>query len=361
MALPPLPQGAVFIEDNGLPPLPTGAKFVSSDPSVPTIMSEEEQKAAEKKYRDYESSFGHRAGQFAEEGLKMLEGIPVMGAEAQIGQAAIPYLINKVPVLEEALSKIPNIKNITSSPLYKKTAQAVEPITEKLEPIVETVSDVASKAGEKIKEVPSKFLGWTSRTNPESLKTAYRIGKEGDKELLKAFKTGKELELDDYSQMIYNYARKLGLPHEEALKATHYRQDLETGAWNLWNKFKNQNPLGLPGWDKASDAQKLKMAEQAGFDVSSILPTKKNAKAMLGVEGGLGYLASMTPWLKSIVNAKMLPLLGFQSPRVAGELAYRAGQTRRVVPTILKGTKDIPTPALLGGLNYMGLTDDSED
>jgi hypothetical protein len=317
-------------------------------------MSEEEQKAAEKKYRDYESSFGHKAGQFAEEGLRMLEGIPMLGPEVNIGEKAIPYLINKVPTLEKGLAdvvnKIPDIEKITSHPLYKKATEAVEPITE-----------FASKAGEKIKEAPSKFLGFTSRTDPESIKLAYTIGKEGDPLLAKAFKTGKELELDDYSQMIYNYARKLGLPHEEALKATHYRQDLETGAWNLWNKFKNQNPLGLPGWDKASDAQKLKMAEQAGFDVGSILPSKKNARAMLGVEGGLGYLAHMTPWLKSIVNAKMLPLLGFQSPRIAGELAYRAGQTRRIVPTILKGTKEVPTPGLVGGLNYMGITNDNED
>lgn len=357
MALPPLPEGAVFSE-SGLPPLPAGAKFVSDDPSVPTIMSEEEQKAAEKKYREYESSFGHRAGQFAEEGLRMLEGIPIMGAEVQIGRGAIPYMLEKVPALEKGLS---GIGNLTSHPLYKKAAQVIEPIAEKVEPVVEAVSDVASKAGKKIKEAPASLLGWTSRTDPKSLKAAYAIGKEGDKELLKAFKAGKELELDDSSQMVYNYARKLGLPHEEALKATHYRQDMETGAWNLWNKFKNQNPLGLPGWEKASDAQKIKMAEQAGFDLGSILPTKKNAKAMLGLEGGLGYLASMSPWLKSVVNAKMLPLLGFQSPRIAGELAYRAGQTRRVVPSILKGAKDIPTPALVGGLNYMGLTNDSED
>jgi hypothetical protein len=106
MALPPLPQGAVFIEDNELPPLPAGAKFVSSDLSVPTIMSEEEQKAAEKKYRDYESSFGHRAGQFAEEGLKMLEGVPMLGPEVNIGEKAIPYLVNKVPALEKSLSAV---------------------------------------------------------------------------------------------------------------------------------------------------------------------------------------------------------------------------------------------------------------
>ena len=156
--------------------------------------------------------------------------------------------------------------------------------------------------------------------------------------------------------MIYNYARKLGLPHEEAMKATHYRQDLETGAWNLWNKFKKQNPLGLPGWDKATDTQKLKMAEQAGFDLGSLLPTKKNAKAMLGLEGGLGYLAHMTPYLKSVINAKVLPLLGLQSPKLVGELAYRTGQARKVVPSILRGVENISGPQAIGALQQLNPT-----
>lgn len=353
--LPPLPKGAVFVEGD-LPPLPEGATFVSSDRSVPVPMSEEEQALAEKKWRDYQNSFKYKAGQFAEEGLRMLEGVPMLGPEVNIGKGAFPYLVSQSPSIEQGLSTVakhlPNIEKISSHPLYQKTASIAEPV-------VEAVSEVASKAGEKLKNIPSKVFGYTSRTDPESLQMAYQIGKEGDPLLAKAFKAGKELELDDYSQMIYNYARKLGLPHEEALKATHYRQDLETGAWNLWNKFKQQNPLGLPGWDKASDTQKLKMAEQAGFDLGSILPTKKNAKAMLGVEGGLGYLASVTPYLKHIVNAKMLPLLGLQSPKIVGEMAYRAGQARRVIPTILKGTKDVPTPALVGGLNY--LRGDEED
>ena len=123
--------------------------------------------------------------------------------------------------------------------------------------------------------------------------------------------------------------------------------------YSVSNKFKNQNPLGLPGFEKASDAQKLKMAEQAGFDLGSYIPTKKNAKALLGLEGGLGYLASVTPYLKAIVNAKVLPLLGLQSPKLVGEIAYRTGQARRVVPPILKGVDNISGPQAIGALQQI--------
>ena len=108
MALPPLPKGAVFVADE-LPPLPEGAEFVSSDRSIPTIMSEEEQKAAEKKYRDYQNSFGHKAGEFAEEGLRMLEGLPVIMPEVSVGKGAVSYLANKIP----GLSNIPKDRKST--------------------------------------------------------------------------------------------------------------------------------------------------------------------------------------------------------------------------------------------------------
>lgn len=367
MALPPLPKGAIFKED-GLPPLPPGAQFVSDDPSVPgafedkpipapvppnklvEFLSGGKSKDWEQYLYNNEAPEDTKIGKFNQlmQGLgsDALLGIPVVG---EVGPA-VKYL--------SAASDLPSMMKLPSMahPLAKKASKALEPIVEKVEPIVEAVSDVASKAGEKIKEAPAKFLGWTSRTNPESLKTAYRVGKEGDKEVLKAFKAGKELELDDYSQMIYNYARKLGLPHEEALKATHYRQDLETGAWNLWNKYKNQNPLGLPGWNKATSTQKAKMAEQAGFDVGSYIPNKKNAKALLGLEGGLGYLASVTPWLQHLVSAKFLPALGLQSPKIAGELAYRTGQARRVVPSILKGVDNLTGPQAIGALQQINPT-----
>ena len=358
---PPLPKGAVFATD-GLPPLPVGATLVPSDASIPTMSADFESRPIAKKdanklveaisagkAKDFEQFFyggekpsETRLGRFnqlmQQGGSDALIGMPVLG---EVGPA-LSYL--------NAVSDLPSISKL---PISKKVASVVSDIGEEIAPYTGKISETASKVGKKIKEFPSKTLGFTSQTDPKAIELAYRIGKEGDPALVKAFKAGKDLELDDYSQMIYNYARKLGLPHEEALKATHYRQDLETGAWNLWNKFKNQNPLGLPGWEKASDAQKLKMAEQAGFDLGSYIPTKKNAKALLGLEGGLGYLASVTPYLKAIVNAKVLPLLGLQSPKLVGEMSYRAGQARRIVPSILKGVDNISGPQAIGALQQI--------
>ena len=373
MALPPLPKGAVFVED-GLPPLPAGAKFVSNDPSVPTIMSEEEQKAAEKKYRDYESSFGHRAGQFAEEGLRMLEGIPVMGTEAQIGQAAIPYLLNKAPALERSLS---NIGNLTKHPLYKKAAQVVEPIAEK-------VSDVASQAWEKAKDIPPWILGRTAglTRNPEdsanALNIAYNIGKGSEPELEKMLKEGVNIPI--VNRQVYNYARTHALPSDYAAIAydtTRGKRPDLMGSWDLYDKLLAEGTAQgkkiyeifpkYEDWSKLKLPQKLELAKAAGIDLGSWLPQGKVAKTLVEGEAGLGGLSSLglaanaPSILKSLANIKLLPAMFLQSPKIVGKMAYGAGKARKYGPGILKGIKDVPTPALLGGLNYMGLTDDSED
>lgn len=362
MPLPPLPKGAVFSE-SGLPPLPEGAEFVSSDRSIPTIKNLENAPTPIKEVRSIPSKLLDKITEAMTLGGQNRWESDLETLGGQKPETATDYasaLANKIvensdalmgiPVLGEVSPAVKYLSASTNIPSVMKMPEMAKPVVTKAKEIIEPVAEKASEIGKKIAESPSKFLGWTSKTDPESIKLAYRIGKEGSPELKEAFKAGKALEMDDYSQMIYNYARKLGLPHEEAMKATHYRQDLETGAWNLWNKFKKQNPLGLPGWEKASDAQKLKMAEQAGFDLGSIIPTKKNAKAMLGLEGGLGYLAHMTPYLKHLVSAKLLPALGLQSPRMVGELAYRTGQARKVIPPILRGVQNLSGSQIVGGL-----------
>jgi len=368
MALPPLPQGAVFIEDNELPPLPAGAKFVSSDLSVPTIMSEEEQKAAEKKYRDYESSFGHRAGQFAEEGLKMLEGVPMLGPEVNIGEKAIPYLVNKVPALEKSLSavasKFPDIEKVTSHPLYKKATEVVEPIVEK-------VSDVASNVGQKIVDAPAKAMSYMSNIPTKDIKDIYQMFKESNPEIVKAFREYQKKDLDPLVDSIanYNYAMTLGMPPKVARMATHYRQDLESGAYMLKNLWENQNPLKIDPVEFAKmrrellaklPSNEMARAEILGMKTGDILPTGKRAiSRMLTQVAGLGGIPSAL--LHSAFGGLgALPLI-FKSPALVADVAAKSGQARKYIPTILKGAKDIPMPALVNGLNYVNSEADKEN
>jgi hypothetical protein len=374
MALPPLPQGAVFIEGNELPPLPAGAKFVSSDLSVPTIMSEEEQKAAEKKYRDYESSFGHRAGQFAEEGLRMLEGLPIAGVEAQIGEAAIPYLINKTPVLEKTLSAIPDIEKITSHPLYKKTSEIVEPITE-------NVQAAAKKTGEFLKDIPLSTQSFLSGKPKEELKAMYNIGKEKSGKLLDEFnKWAKNEFVPIANRGDYNTAIAEGLPHELAVQATHRRSDLEKGVWYMKNLYNNNyvpSKMGISrkkfDADRASLLEDLlpqavSEAQRLGMKYGEPIPTNLRDLTNIGAHslgwGGVGGLGSML--LHGVFNLKTagIPFVTKMiagSPKLNAEIAIGAGKAAKYTPSILQGTKNIPTPALIGGLNYMGITNDNED
>ena len=368
MALPPLPQGAVFIEDNELPPLPAGAKFVSSDLSVPTIMSEEEQKVAEKKYRDYESSFGHKAGQFAEEGLRMLEGVPMLGPEVNIGEKAIPYLINKVPALEKGLadvtSKIPDIEKITSHPLYKKATEVVEPI-------VENVKDVASNVGQKIVDAPVKAMSYMSKIPTKDIKDIYQMFKESNPEVVKAFREYQKKELDPVVDSIanYNYAMSLGMPPKIARMATHYRQDLESGAYMLKNLWENQNPLKIDPIEFAKmrkellaklKSNEIAKAEILGMKTGDILPTGKRAiSRMLTQAAGLGGIPSVL--LHSTLGGLGAVPLIFKSPALVADIAAKSGQARKYVPTILKGVGDVQPAAMASGLNYLTSEYDNQD
>lgn len=370
--LPPLPKGAVFVEDE-LPPLPKGATFVPSDRSVPVPMSDEEQAIAEKKWRDYQNSFSHKAGEFAEEGLRMLEGLPMLGPEVKIGEGAIPYVINQIPALEQGVSTVarhmPDITKVTAHPLYKKAMGAVEPVAEK-------VADVASKAWEKTKGIPSAILGRTAglTRNPEdkknALNIAYQIAKESDPELEKILKEGANIPI--VNRQVYNYARSHALPSDYAAIAydtTRGKRPDLMGSWDLYDKLLEEGLAKgkkiyeifptYQDYSKLKLPQKMELAKAAGIDLGTWLPQGKVAKALvegeagLGGLGGLGLLHNIPSALKSLANWKLIPAMFLQSPKIVGKLAYGAGKARRYGPDILRGIKNVPTPALVGGLNYL--------
>ena len=222
------------------------------------------------------------------------------------------------------------------------------------------VASVASKVADVASGLPAKALGFVSRRDPKKYEDVYNIGKEGIPSVVKEFRAGQADEILPESLMNYNYARALGLPHKEALKVTHYRQDLENGAWNLWNEFKGQNPLGLPNFKNANLAQKEYVAGNAGQHLGDLVSPSKNAKQLLegeGIIGGLGALTHAPLLMHALSNPLVASTLALQSPKLAAELAYRVGQASRAVPYIKKALpyakeaiKSLPVNQALGAI-----------
>lgn len=273
-----------------------------------------------------ESSTLGKAGQVIHNmGLEGLTGITPVG---QVG-SIVTNIGSNVP------SILPKV-----TPYIEKAGKYVSPYTQK-------IADVANN-------IPSKVLGFVSRRDPEQYKVVYNVGKEGIPSVVKKFRAGQTDEILPESKMIYNYATSLGLPHEIAKEATHYRQEMEKGAWNLWNEYKNQNPLGLPDFGKANLAQKEYLAGNAGQHLGDLISPSKNAKQILegqGILGGIGALTHSGAVISALTNPVVATGLAMQSPKLAAELAYRAGQTSRYLPSLLNA--QIPSHLLLGELGLL--------
>ena len=203
----------------------------------------------------------------------------------------------------------------------------VMPYIAKNIPAMPAVSKGLSAATEGVKSIPSRMLSFMSGKDPKAIETAYNVAKSGDPVLKKAYEKGLKLQDKLYSRMAYNYSRALGLPHEEALKAVHYSQDVEGGAWNLWNKYVKDFPDVPPPYSKftaADPSQKIKLAEQAGVDLGrwSPLPPKTDRHI------SRSDLYDMAKWAIPFIP-DAFSSIALKSPRVAGLLATGAGNTAR--------------------------------
>lgn len=218
---------------------------------------------------------------------------------------------------------------------------------------------MASKVSAVVKDSPANILSFFSGKDPEAFKVAYNIAKEGKgaiKDQLKnEYEAGIELQKKLGSQMNYNYARALGLPHDIAQKAVHYRQDVENGAWKLWNDYVAAHPDIPPAYipfQGASNVEKLKLAQQAGVDLGrwSIVPPK-TGMPLTAVD-----VYDMGKWLLGT------PSTILKSPRIAGLFATTAGKTvnaganaAQYIPSILQASKNsLSGPQLTSLLGLLG-------
>jgi hypothetical protein len=269
-------------------------------------------------------------------GEKALENSNALAGIGPIGQIA-PMSTKAGMTVSNAISSIPTVAAET----FPNAAK------------------MASKVGAVVKDSPANILSFFSGKDPEAFKVAYNIAKEGKgaiKDQLKnEYEAGIELQKKLGSQMNYNYARALGLPHDIAQKAVHYRQDVENGAWKLWNDYVAAHPDIPPAYipfQGASNVEKLKLAQQAGVDLGRWSPVPPKT----GMPLTAGDVYDMGKWLLGT------PSTILKSPRIAGLFATTAGKAvgaganaAQYIPPILQASKNsLSGPQLTSLLGLLG-------
>lgn len=219
------------------------------------------------------------------------------------------------------------LEGLTGIGTLGRVENVIPSITKHLPAMPTAVSKGVSSATEGIKSIPAHILAFMSSRDPKAINTAYNVAKSGDPVLEAAYKKGVKLQDKLYSRMAYNYSRALGLPHEEALKAIHYSQDVEGGAWNLWNKYVKDFPDIPPPYSQfttSSPSKQAKLAEQAGVDLGRWSPFPAKSDQPISRSD----LIDMAKWAIPFIPDAFTSA-GLKSPRVAGLLATGAGKTAR--------------------------------
>ena len=250
-------------------------------------------------------------------------------------------------------------------------------------PVAEKIGEVASDVGTKIKKLPGEILGRTSgMVDPKAVNILAKLEREGNPEILKAIKEGADTPV--VNRMVYNYARQHGLDHDDAAKAVDMVRGHSSGlgSWDIYDKQLTQGLAEgksmseifpkYEDYSKLDLPSQLKLAKQAGVDMSTYLPQKKVGKAIAGVEGlKFGpdiYHATrnIADIAQNLGSLKMLPLILAQSPKAVGNAARTVGKVahitdKYIAPTVKKyGTAVLNapvTPQMLGGMGVISEKD----
>jgi hypothetical protein len=196
---------------------------------------------------------------------------------------------------------------------------------------------LADKLNIDTSNIASNVAGSLSNVNPEAYRTVYEAYKRNDPEILDKLKNGTAQEKQLYSDMIYNYSRKLGLPHEEALTPLDYTRNHPQGmgAWDVWDRY----AAGFPEL-KASDIrarqyrpfedlsreEQLSQATQAGVDtgrLSLIPPGKKDFGDILKIGAKLVAPSLLHNPLVTALESPRITRAGFAAAGKAANLAEK--------------------------------------
>jgi hypothetical protein len=253
--------------------------------------------------------------------------------------------------LEGLAPEVAPIGGLTRLPSSERGKVAVQGMVNaaKNSNVAQKLGDLLSKAGNAVGSIPNRLLAFESQKDPEAFNTIYQAYKQNIPELKQAINEATPLGKQLYNDMVYNYARKLQVPHEQAMLAQDYTRGHPEGlgAWDLMQEQYRQFP-DMPAamarqqvsaykpFEQLSDAEKLKQATQAGVDTAtwSPIPARTGVDDLSDVAIKLGKKAI----LPSIFHAAA-PL---SSPRVARMAAILAGKGANIAGK----TGDVATSAV---------------
>jgi len=244
--------------------------------------------------------------------------------------------------LEGLAPEVYPIGGLTKIPMMEKGKVATETLASNVKnsETAQKLAALLSKSGNFIGSIPNKVLAFQSGKDPEAFNTIYQAYKQDIPELKKAIDEATPLGKKLYNDMVYNYTRKLQVPHDVAILAEDYTKGHPAGlgAWDLLAQHYKDLPgdmaaaikrTTMPAYkpfDQLSDAEKLKQATQASVDTSMWNP--------LSARTGQGDLADVAI---NLGKKAILPLFTHNpliaataSPRAARLAAMLAGKTANV-------------------------------
>jgi hypothetical protein len=259
--------------------------------------------------------------------------------------------------LEGLTPEVNPIGGLTRLPSAEKGKVAIQGLANaaKNSTVAQKLGDLLSSAGNAIGSIPKNLLAFESQRNPEAFNTVYQAYKQNLPEVKQAISEATPLGKELHSDMIYNYARQLGLSHEDAMLAEDYTRNHPEGlgAWDIamskYKQFPNM-PAALARkelasqvykpFEELSDAEKLKQATQAGVDTAtwSFIParTGKNDLANVGMtlakKAIMPSIMHVTAPLSSPRIARMAAILAGKGANVAGKVGDVAGSAVNMLP-----------------------------
>lgn len=242
--------------------------------------------------------------------------------------------------LEGLAPEVYPIGGLTKTPMIEKGKVAAETIASDIKgsETAQKLANLLSKSGGFVKSIPNRILAFESGKDPEAFSTIYQAYKQDIPELKQAINEATPLGQQLYNDMVYNYTRKLQVPHDVAILAEDYTKGHPEGlgAWDLLAQHYKDLPKDMPAalkrtsmpayksFDELSDVERLKQATQAGVDTAtwSPIPARTGSNDLANMALSLGKKAI----LPSILHVTA-PLT---SPRVARLAAMLAGKTANV-------------------------------
>ena len=258
--------------------------------------------------------------------------------------------------LEGLAPEVNPIGGITRLSSAEKSKTAVQGLINaaKDSSVAKKLGSLLSKSGEAIGSIPNKLLAFESQKNPEMFNTIYQSYKQNIPELKQAINEATPLGKALYNDMVYNYSRKLELPHDVAILAEDYTagHPKGLGAWDLLRSRYGEFPEGTPAaiirqtasaykpFEELSDAEKLKQATQAGVDTAvwNPIPAKTGKDDITNIAMTLGKKAILPSVLHAAAPlsspriARMAAILAGQGANVAGKVGEKAKNAVNMLP-----------------------------